>query len=846
METIRVRLAITGVVQGVGFRPFVYRTAKEFQLNGWVANDRSGVQAELEGAPTQVWSAVERIRSAPPPSATIGELVAEQTAPKGYDKFEIVDSAVDSAEDVVGAAAAMSEIAALEHRIKEATLAVAVAPDIAICRDCRREMTTSKNRRFRHPFITCTSCGPRYTIVKAVPYDRSRTTMDKFPPCPQCADEYRDPESRRHHAQPIACPDCGPQVKLLDANGVIISGGWGWGGSTDGDRGGPSDNAAIRRARQLLKSGKIIAVQGIGGFHLACLATNSASVRRLRRCKGRAESRPLAVMVHDLAQANKIASVSATAAKIIGGPEAPIVLLRSRYESELAPEVNVGSRYTGIMLAYTPLHFLLTKDMPPLVMTSGNRTGEPMVTSIKEALNKLTGIADAFLIHNRPIERRCDDSVVQIEGSATAKVIRRSRGMVPGEIELPVYSRPLLACGAEQKSVICLAAGNKAILSAHLGDLKSSAGLQQYQYEIGQLASLTGIKPRLAVCDLHPDYLSSAFARQLDLPCIAVQHHHAHIAAVLAEHKKRTQVIGVAFDGAGYGADSQIWGGEFLIADAREYKRAAHLAYIPQPGGDLASLNPWRMAGAYLETCCADLHHLWPAKIKRRLNKEQWSLIWAATCLGLGAPKTSSIGRLFDAVSVLLGFCDQVGYEGEAAVKLETLARLDFRSYAFDIKREHGTNDASSANDANGPWIIDPQPVIRAILTDLRMGVSPSLIAGRFHLGLAEMIGKVCGLIRTETGLNEVALAGGVFDNAVLREVAMRVLARMGFTILLNKKIPGNDGGIALGQALVAAMQPSQKYGELFRPVAAASQLSTLGRPEGGEDDVSGDTGAGH
>ena len=830
METIRVQLAIGGVVQGVGFRPFVYRTAKEFELNGWVANDRSGVQAELEGAPAQVWSAIDHIRSAPPPSAIIDDICAEQKAPKGYDKFEIIESAdghvVAKTAPLGPSAGCTVDIAALERRMKDTTLAVAVAPDMAICRDCRREMTNLKNRRFRHPFITCTNCGPRYTIVKAVPYDRLRTTMDKFPLCSQCADEYRDPESRRLHAQPIACPDCGPQVKLMDASGAIISGGWGWGGVADGDSGGTGDNAAIRIARRLLRSGKIVAVQGIGGFHLACLATNSASVRRLRHCKGRAESRPLAVMVHDLKQASGIAAISVAAAKVISSPEAPIVLLRTRYFSQLAPEVNVGSRYTGIMLAYSPLHLLLTENMPPLVMTSGNRSGEPMVTSIKEARNKLKGIADAFLIHNRPIERRCDDSVVQIEGSATAKVIRRSRGMVPGEIELPVHSRPLLACGAEQKSVICLAAGNKAILSAHLGDLKSSAGLQQYEYEIGQLATLTGIRPRLVACDLHPDYLSSAFARQLDLPCVEVQHHHAHIAAVLAEHKKCGPVIGVAFDGTGYGTDGHIWGGEFLIAGAREFTRAAHLAYIPQPGGDLATLNPWRMASAYLETCCADQRHLWPAKIMRMQKKEQWPLIWSATCLGLGAPMTSSIGRLFDAVSALLGLCDQAGYEGEAAVKLEAVARLDYKHYAFDIRRKQGAGDVGGAGGVGGAsgaggergthaaggtneqWIIDPKPVIRSITTDMRIGVSPSVIAGRFHLSLAEMVGKVCGLIRSESGLNEVALAGGVFDNAMLRDATMRVLARMGFTILLNRQVPGNDGGIALGQALVAAMQP--------------------------------------
>jgi len=874
VETMRVQLAIRGVVQGVGFRPFVYRTAKDFYLNGWVANSRSGVFVELEGAAAQVWSAIDRIRSTPPPAAVIEDFSVEQKAPKGYDRFEIIESVDELGEGceagvagsagsagsagaagsagsagAVASAACSADIATLKHRIKETTLSVAVAPDLAICPDCRSEMITAKNRRFRHPFITCTNCGPRYTIVKTVPYDRMRTTMDKFPLCPQCANEYSDPGSRRHHAQPIACPDCGPQVKLMDAKGAIISGGWGWGGAADGDRGGKTGNAAIRIARRMLQRGKIIAVQGVGGFHLACLATNSAAVRRLRRAKGRADGSPLAVMVHDLKQVSRIAAVNAAAAKVISSPEAPIVLLRARYESWLAPEVNAGSRYVGVMLAYSPLHLLLTENMPPLVMTSGNRSGEPMVTTIKEARRKLRDIADAFLIHNRPIERRCDDSVVQIEGSAETKVIRRSRGMVPGEIELPVYSRPLLACGAEQKSVACLAAGNKAILSAHLGDLKSSAGLQQYQYEIGQLASLTGVTPRLVACDLHPDYLSSAFARQLGLPCVEVQHHHAHIAAVLAEHRKCGPVIGVAFDGAGYGTDGQIWGGEFLIADAREYARVAHLAYIPQPGGDLAVLNPWRMAGAYLETYCADLQHLWPAKIKRLMKKEQWMLIWLAARQGLGAPMTSSIGRLFDAVSALLGLCDHAGYEGEAAIKLEALTRLDFRSYPFDIRCKDGVENvvgaaattactatataavtatasdtATATNELGGlfkQWIIDPKRMIRGILTDLHMGISPTLIAGRFHQSVAEMVGKVCSLIREESGLNEVALAGGVFDNAILRDATKRVLARMGFSILLNKKVPGNDGGIALGQALVAAISD---------------------RSERGKSDVSGDT----
>lgn len=753
MDRTRAELVIHGVVQGVGFRPFVYRVAAEHGLSGWVTNEAGCVRAELEGEPESLRRCIGEIESNPPPSAVVRNVTVRHLPPAGYAGFEIRPSAPEPA----------------------GRPGPVVPPDLAMCDHCRKELSDPADRRFRHPFITCTQCGPRYTIVRNVPYDRSETTMAHFAMCPHCRDEYHDPIDRRHHAQPICCPNCGPKLRFLDRDGV------------------PVEGDPVREARRWLRKGMIVAVQGLGGFHLACLATRSRTVRRLRRRKGR-ESRPLAVMVSDAAAAARVCHVDPAAERALRGPEAPIVLLPSNDRGGLAPNVNGGSGYTGIMVAYSPLHALLTERMPPLVMTSANRSGEPMVTSPRNALRRLEGVADGFLVHDRPIERRCDDSVVAMLGG-TARVVRRGRGFVPREIRIPAHCAPLLAFGAEQKGHFCLAHGNWAYLSPYIGDLREQATVDEFEREIGRFGRLVGIEPTRAACDRHPDYMSSVLARQSGLPVVAVQHHHAHIASVLAERMHYGQVLGVAFDGAGYGDDGAIWGGEFLLASARGYERLAHLRYVPQPGGDRAAMEPWRMAAACLETYCPDEAKSWPRRLRRAMDRGNWPLLWQAVRGGVSAPMTSSMGRLFDAVSAILGLCYRAGYEGEAAVILEGLARPDYRGYDFDIVAE------------DGGWIIDPGRMLREILQDLRQGISIPDVAGRFHLGLAEMIARMCRIAREQTGVGEVALSGGVFDNRKLAVMTLRALEKHGFTVLFNRAAPANDGGIALGQALVAAMK---------------------------------------
>lgn len=758
MDCIRVALKVNGIVQGVGFRPFVYRVALENGLTGWVINDTRGVEAELQGPAERVWNAVRQVQNSPPPAAVVQTVKVSELPPADFGAFEIRESNGNAASDTLP-----------------------IAPDLAICEACRRELGDPANRRFRHPFITCTNCGPRYTIVKDTPYDRPRTTMAGFDMCGQCHFEYHDPADRRHHAQPVACPECGPALQIFDGKGRPLKG------------------DPIRVARRWLRLGRIVAVQGLGGFHLACLATRRRAVRKLRIRKGR-ESRPLAVMVHDADLAGKFAGVDRQADALLRSPAAPIVLLGGTGPLRLAPEVNVGSPSTGMLLAYTPLHLLLTEDLPPLVMTSANRSGEPMLTDPGESMQSLRGVADAFLVHNRPIARRCDDSVMSIVDGAV-RVVRRGRGMVPRSLSIPAASRPLLACGAEQKNAFCLAEGNRAIMSAHVGDLKEQATLTQYEREIESLCALTKIWPSAVACDMHPDYLSSIYARRLPLPRVEVQHHHAHLASVLAEYCRYGQVLGVAFDGAGYGDDGQIWGGEFMMASPREYTRLGHLAAVPQPGGDLATMMPWRMAGSYLETCCPDEKRIWPRKLCEILRRAEWPVIWQAACAGVAGPLTSSAGRLFDAVSAILGVCERSGYEGEAAVRLESVARPDSHSYHFGLICREGL------------WIADPAPVLAEILHDIHHGESVADVAGRFHQGMAALIGELCLVLRDETGLDEVALSGGVFDNQLLLRLTLRVLKRSGLRALVNRQVPGNDGGIALGQALVAAINAGNAWG---------------------------------
>lgn len=763
-KIVRERLYVTGVVQGVGFRPFVYGLALRYELAGFVGNDGGGVFIEIEGDVASIAAFYEALIEECPPAAFIEDVQSVRIEPTGATGFAIRES----------------RTAPRAHTL--------VSPDLSICPDCLRELFDPADRRYRYPFINCTNCGPRFTIIRETPYDRPATTMDVFEMCPACAREYHDPTDRRFHAQPIACPDCGPQVTYRINRHVT--------GSISGDD-------AIRAAQTALKTGLIIAVKGLGGYHLACDATSPAALALLRERKGRS-AKPFAVMVNDLDAARTLAHINATEADLLTSRERPIVLLRKRATSPLAGGVAPGNPSIGVMLAYTPLHYLLLDDpaLPPLVMTSGNLSDEPIITDDADALDRLAGIADAFLLHDRAIHVPCDDSVVRVFDGAELPV-RRSRGYAPFPVRLPVDVPPLLAVGGELKNTFCLAADRHAILSQHIGDMEHLESLNAFDSALAHLRGLFRIEPRAIACDLHPGYFSSRraarTAQHQDIPLVKVQHHHAHIAALMAEHGVQPghPVIGFAFDGTGYGTDGAIWGGEAFIATYAKFQRAAHLAYMPLPGGDAAIRHPFRAALAHLRA--ANLP--WDADLPpvKACADGECAVLRQILDSGLNCVPTSSMGRLFDAVAALIGIRQSVTYEAQAAIELEGLARSakdDGAAYVFDVTR-----------DDAGTLIISPESVLRGIRHDRRKGVSPGVMARRFHLAVADVILSVSRELRDQHELNTVALSGGVFQNTLLLRLACDDLRAHGFDVLVHRRVPPNDAGIALGQVMIAARQ---------------------------------------
>lgn len=760
------RIHINGIVQGVGFRPFVYGLATRLELAGWVRNTSAGVDIEVEGDRGRLETFFQALGDESPPLAQIDSIEREAYPPQGLAAFEIVHS-----QALPGAFQPIS-------------------PDVSVCDDCLRELFDPCNFRYRYPFINCTNCGPRFTIIKDVPYDRPKTTMAPFSMCPACAAEYADPLDRRFHAQPVACPECGPHV-WLEAGDEKAAG-----------------EMAIRKAQELLEEGKILAIKGLGGFHLACDAENPQAVSLLRERKNR-PSKPLALMMPDMDAIHRHCRVNAQERETLTSRQRPIVLLSQRAPL-VSPQIAPGQNTLGVMLPYTPLHYLLfaqgerypAPDLPysALVMTSGNWSGEPIVTHNAEARQHLSHIADGFLLHNREIHVHCDDSVYRT-ADGHPYPIRRSRGYAPFPVILSAAGPSLLATGAELKNTFCLTKDNYAFLGQHIGDLKNYETLNTFEESIAHFERLFRVEPEAIACDLHPNYLASNYARERaqreNLPLVEVQHHHAHIAACLAEngHPAEEPVIGVAFDGTGYGDDGAIWGGEFLIADYSGYHRAYHLDYVPLVGGDKAIREPWRMALATLHTlgegwnpALAPVLHARrlastplypPLKILRRQLEE-----------GINTPPTSSMGRLFDAVSALLGVCEKIDYEAQAAIELEALAaKEEEQSYPFNIK----------VSD-----IIGLSPLIQAILTDLGSGVPVPLISARFHNGVAKMVKEVCQKLRTEHNINTVALSGGVWQNITLLEQTVSLLQEDDFNIYTHQKVPANDGGLALGQAVIA------------------------------------------
>ncbi|HET6505421.1 MAG TPA: carbamoyltransferase HypF [Baekduia sp.] len=766
----RVRVHVEGTVQGVGFRPYVHRLAHAFALDGRVGNDARGVVLEVEGDPAAVAAFLRRLPRELPPLARVDGMHVVDVAPGGDAGFAIVAS---------------------EHGARPDA---SVTPDAATCDACLRELRDPADRRFRHPFISCTDCGPRFTIVRGVPYDRPLTTMAGFAMCAACRAEYDDPGDRRFHAQPIACPDCGPRLALL--------------GAAIGDARDP-----VRAAARLIADGAIVAVKGLGGYHLACRADDEAAVAALRARKRR-EDKPFALMAADVDGARALVVLDAAEEALLRGPERPIVLAARRPGARVAEAVAPWARELGVMLPYTPLHHLLLADGggAPLVLTSGNVSDEPIAYRDADARERLAPIADAFLVHDRPIHTRVDDGVARV-AAGRARLIRRSRGHVPASLALPLPggragagagASALLACGADLKSTFCVARDGRAWVSHHLGDLGDAATRASYREGVAHFERLFAVAPRAIAHDLHPDYASTAYALaradREGLPLVGVQHHHAHLAACLAEHGVDGVAVGAIYDGSGHGDDGTVWGGELLVGDARGYVRAGHLRPVPLPGGDRAVAEPWRMACAWLrdaarpaaddDTADGAPPGLPPALVGA-VDPRRWADVARLARSGLASPPTTSAGRLLDAVAALCGVRATVRYEGQAAIELEARAdRAERGAYAFALGDD---------------LVLDPRPAIRAAARELASGVAVGVVSARFHRGLAAATAAACARAARQAGTEVVVLSGGVFQNRLLLEGTHAALAARGLRVLAPERLPCNDGGIAYGQAVVAA-----------------------------------------
>ena len=741
-------MRVEGTVQGVGFRPFVYRLAAELNLAGSVLNDSRGVLIEAEGEPGALAQLLERLRSDAPPLAVVERVSDEGLEPTGEPGFRITES-----EDRAEADAAVS-------------------PDVATCEDCLSEVMEPGNRRHRYPFTNCTNCGPRFTIVRGVPYDRPLTTMASFEMCSRCRAEYEDPVDRRFHAQPNACPDCGPSLRLTDRAGRPVADG---------------NEASLEATALALAEGRIVAIKGIGGFHLACRADDEAVVAELRTRKHR-EDKPFALMVPSAEMALELVELDDAAGRLLASRERPIVLASRRPDAPVAPSVAPASRELGVMLPYSPLHHLLLRDAgAPLVLTSANVSDEPISYRDTEALERLSGIADLFLMGDRPIETRTDDSVVRVVAERP-QFLRRSRGYVPRDLPLDVR-RPVLGCGAELKSTFCLARNGRAWVGHHIGDLKNYETLRSFTEGIGHFERLFAVRPEVVAHDLHPEYLSTKYALELEgVETVGVQHHHAHLASCLAEHRETAPAVGAIFDGTGYGTDGTVWGGELLVGDATGFERRGQLHPVRMPGGERAIQQPWRMACSWLLEALGPETAL-PPLIASHVSADEWQKVRDLAASGLASPLTSSAGRLFDAVAALCGIRAEVNYEGQAAVELE------------------GVADPAEPGEypLPGDQTLDARETMRAILADLGAGVPVPVVAARFHNGVGRATARACAQIAEAEGIDRVVLSGGVFQNRLLLERTTAALERAGLRVLTPRLLPPNDGGIAFGQAAVAA-----------------------------------------
>lgn len=797
---------ITGIVQGVGFRPFVYSLATELKLNGWVKNTSAGVEIEVEG-PTQVINAfTTRLQSEAPPLAHIDELLLDNCLVSGHKTFTIVKS----------------------EAIPQAFQPI--SPDVSVCDDCLQELFNPLDRRYLYPFTNCTNCGPRFTIIEDTPYDRPNTTMASFDLCPECLVEYNDPLDRRFHAQPVACPKCGPHV-WLELNPHFLDGNKG--SKRNGVKTQIKKTDAIIATQGLLQDGHIVAIKGLGGFHIACDATNPDAVKELRNRKMRVE-KPFAVMMPNIETIRKHCILGEPEIELLRSRERPILILERKPGSKIADEIAPNQNTVGVMLPYTPLHYLLFVDwngcrdnkiedlLPDVyVMTSGNISEEPIALDNKDARKRLSILVDAYLVHDRPIHIRCDDSVVRKfnprideknkgDRASNITILRRSRGYAPNPIRIPWEGLPLLATGAELKNTFCLTRAKYAFLSHHIGDLENYETLLSFEEGIHHFESLYKIHPEAIAYDLHPNYLPTRYALKRaeheGIPSIGVQHHHAHIAACMAEHglPADQRVIGVSFDGTGYGEDGAIWGGEFLFCDYTQYARFAHLAYTPLPGGDASTRTPARTALAYLWKSGIDWEDDLPPT--GFISSNELTILRAQLDKNINSPMTSSMGRLFDAVAALLDVRQQINYEAQAAIELEALVDPEENmAYPFDILHSQEIPDDKNASHFHQNTIkIDYKPVLEGIISELRNGIEPRKISARFHNGIAIIVKDICLAMRNETSINHVVLSGGVWQNMILLQKTIELLEAADFDVMLHSAIPPNDGGIALGQAAIA------------------------------------------
>jgi hydrogenase maturation protein HypF len=751
-EHLRYRTIIQGIVQGVGFRPYLFRLASLKKLNGYVANTSQGVVLEIEGKKTVLREMLQDIKQNPPPAAKITKLKSISLSIKPYQGFTIINSRTDSDSCLFP------------------------SPDLNVCNDCLTDITNPQDRRYGYPFTNCTNCGPRYSITQSLPYDRKTTSMDRFEMCEECVSEYKNAVNRRFHAQPNACDKCGPQLHLYSTEQTIM----------------PCSDP-IKKTITLLQHGKIIAIKGIGGFHLAVDAANRQAVTRLRQRKKRPD-KPFAVMAANIQTVKKYAFLNPQEKRILLSPERPIVLLKKKSNSLIADNISPALNDTGFIIAYTPLHFLLLNGaLTTLVMTSANESGAPIITDNDAALNRLSSLADNTLLHDRNIIIRNDDSVVVVSNNFVQQ-IRRSRGIAPSPVLLKTGMKQILACGAQQKNTVCLTRDNHAFLSQYIGELENQETFSYFEQTIGHLQNLLGIKPIIIAHDLHPDYTGSHYARSIKgVKLVGVQHHHAHIASCMAENHLDEPLIGLALDGTGYGTDNTIWGGEIFICDLKSFDRVAHFANTPMPGGAAAIREPWRMALAYLYTIYGESCKKLNIDFFNHLSSQKVELICQMLKNNINSPMTSSLGRLFDSVASLIGLRQEITYESQAAIELEAIiSNKEKAVYDYQINKE------------KSGWILACQEIITSIVNDLRVGISKSRISARFHNTLIDMLTEICLKVRDKSGLNEVAMSGGIFQNRFLSNGLQKHLTAAKFKVYSHSIVPANDGGISLGQAVVA------------------------------------------